>query len=304
VNAPMISTVEMPAPLAAALQTLRQREEQLRGAEAAVAAARESVDAARRRDIEDVALAREAGKADPRAKHEEKAEAALASAEREVEIMAARVAKLRSEYERLSEELRPKWKAAVEESWSKLDTLQRRRARELGTGFEQTQELTNLEVVVRGCAAVDRVSECADIQRACEIGRNLHVLGQIRHVRTAARKNTSVSRIDEAHVGDRLDHFTIGRHASSECVGRMGEGELELRRHGRAFKRRIRKRIKLKADRDRPSRDVVKERERLANLPWNAKALGAIVERRSEVACWPADQPKKGPKLIEQAQQR
>jgi hypothetical protein len=55
--------------------------------------------------------------------------------------MRARVSQVRSEYERLSEELRPKWKAAVEREWRRLDGLQRRRARELGAGFERTQEL-------------------------------------------------------------------------------------------------------------------------------------------------------------------
>jgi hypothetical protein len=78
VNTTTIPVVEMPSPLAAALQTLRERERDAVAAEAAVVAARESVTAAREKDIEDVAAAREAGRPDPRAKHEEKAEATLA----------------------------------------------------------------------------------------------------------------------------------------------------------------------------------------------------------------------------------
>lgn len=48
-----VPTIEMPAPLAAALQTLREREQDAAAAEAAVAAAREGV-TARADDIRDV----------------------------------------------------------------------------------------------------------------------------------------------------------------------------------------------------------------------------------------------------------
>jgi hypothetical protein len=55
--------------------------------------------------------------------------------------MQARVAKLRREYELLAVELRPKWLAAIEREWGKIDKAQRHRAEELAVGFGRQREL-------------------------------------------------------------------------------------------------------------------------------------------------------------------
>src|SRR5512133_2146359 len=98
-----LPTIEMPAPLLSAVQTLEEREQELRAADAAVVAAEEAVRVGHRRDIEAIASAREAGRRDPHPRHEKDALAALDAAKRDREIMAEQVSKLRAEYERIAE---------------------------------------------------------------------------------------------------------------------------------------------------------------------------------------------------------
>jgi hypothetical protein len=141
VNLPTLPTVEMPTRLLDATQTLSEREQELRAAEQAVAVAREGVKDGHRRDIEAIAAAREAGKADPKPRFEHEALGVLAEAEREAEVAQARLSQVRAEYERVAEEQRPIWRERVEQEWQRLDAKQRRRVRELGAGFEQSQQL-------------------------------------------------------------------------------------------------------------------------------------------------------------------
>jgi hypothetical protein len=136
-----VPTVMMPAPLLSAVEAVEEREQELRAAEQAVAAAREGVKVGHRQDIEAIAAARENGKADPKPHFEREALDVLAAAEHEAEIAQARLSQVRVEADRLSEELRPSWRSEVESAWRKLDTQQRRRVKELGAGVERTQEL-------------------------------------------------------------------------------------------------------------------------------------------------------------------
>jgi hypothetical protein len=125
----------MPELLRAAADSLDEREQQLRDAEATVADAREALAAAHQRDVDELAAAREAGEPDPPARHEAAARETLVAAEQDLEIMQARVAKLGLEYEQLAVEQRPKWLGALEREWNKIDKTQRRRAQELAAGF-------------------------------------------------------------------------------------------------------------------------------------------------------------------------
>jgi hypothetical protein len=136
-----IPTTEMPTALRAAHDALEEREREVLATESAVESAREAVTAAHERDVEAIASAREGGRPDPRSTHEEKARSALVGAERDAEIMRAHVAAVRAEYERVGEEQRPRWKQALEKEWAKVDSTQRRRARELAAGFDRQREL-------------------------------------------------------------------------------------------------------------------------------------------------------------------
>jgi hypothetical protein len=136
-----VPTVEVPAPLLSAVEAVEEREQELRAAEQAAAAAREGLKVGHRQDIEEVAAAREAGKPDPKPHHEQEALDVLATAEHEAEIAQARLSKIRAEYERVAEEQRPIWREQVEAEWRRLDTKQRRRARELDAAFGRMQEL-------------------------------------------------------------------------------------------------------------------------------------------------------------------
>jgi hypothetical protein len=133
--------VEMPAPLRAALARLEERERELRDSEAAVAALAEALHAAHRRDVQELAAAREAGNPDPRSGHEESARRALQTAEHEREVMVERVAQVRADYARVAAEQHPVWMKRLENAWRKTDASQRRRAEELDAGFGRQREL-------------------------------------------------------------------------------------------------------------------------------------------------------------------
>jgi hypothetical protein len=173
---------------------LTEREEELRAAEAALNSAREEVRAAHQLDVDAIVEAREAGKPDPPPAHEPEAERQVAEAENAVEILRARVARLRAEYARTIEEQRPAWATRLERKWRETDQKLRRHVEELDAQLEAQRELRaawryvdatlhgeDAEHVLRkAMAAASQGSiDLSDVLAGLEAGAADRVVGQV-----------------------------------------------------------------------------------------------------------------------------
>ena len=135
-------TVEIPEALERVADAAREREQELRDAEAALQAAEQDVGAARERDVEAVAAAREAGEADPPARHEQAAQLELEEAGRERDVRAARARIADERLQELLAEQAPAWQQRVEAEWGEIDAALRRKLAEVEAALGRRVELS------------------------------------------------------------------------------------------------------------------------------------------------------------------
>ena len=133
---------EAPRAIERAAQAAHEREQELREAEAALEAAERAVEDGRRQDVEEAALAREAGETDPAHSHEADARQSLAEAERERDVRAARTRIADENLQGLLAENAGGWQAKVERAWGKTDSALRRKLSEVEALLGRRVELT------------------------------------------------------------------------------------------------------------------------------------------------------------------
>jgi hypothetical protein len=135
-------SVEMPKALERAASAARERGQELAEAEAALKAAEQAVEEGRRLDIEQAALSRDHGEADPGAQHEQAAQQTLAKSGRERDIRAARARLADERVEELLAEQADAWRKKIEASWTKADQALTRKLSEIDAVSQARIELS------------------------------------------------------------------------------------------------------------------------------------------------------------------
>lgn len=206
---------EAPRAIEQAAHAAHDREQELGEGETALEAAERAVEDGRRQDVEEAALAREAGEADPPHSHEAEARQALAEAERERDVRAAR-ARIADEnlHGRLAENAGG-WQAKVEREWGKTDSALRRKLSEVEALLGRRVELTATWLWLR---EVQRDGETErTLRKAGALANQLPDLGALANeieatgferyaerVEDAERKKREAEEADRAEFTERL----------------------------------------------------------------------------------------------------
>ena len=208
-------TAEMPRPLERVTEAAREREHELGEAEANAEAAEQAVEAARQRDIEEIAAAREIGRADPRQQHEEEALLALAAAQRERDICAVRSRTANAHVEELLAEHADAWRGRVEKEWAKADQGLKRKLAEIEAALGHRVELAAtwswLRAVERGeddervlrksSGLAARLPDVQALAEAIDLGRFDSFSTRVEE---AERQKREVEEADRAEFAERL----------------------------------------------------------------------------------------------------
>jgi hypothetical protein len=217
---------EAPRAIEQAAQAAREREQELREAETALEAAERAVEDGRRRDIEAVAAAREAGDADPPHSHEAEARQALGETERERDVRAARARIAEENLQRLLAENAGGWQAKVEREWGKTDSALRRKLSEVEALLGQRVELTATWLWLR---EVQRDGETErTLRKAGALANQLPDLGALADEIDATSFERYAERVEDAERQKR-DAEESDR---AEFTERLAEARAALDREG------------------------------------------------------------------------
>jgi hypothetical protein len=219
-------TVEAPQAIERAAHAAHEREQELREAEAALAAAERAVEEGRRQDIEAVAAARDAGDADPPQSHEAEARQALAEAECERDVRAARARIADENLQELLTENAGGWQAKVEREWGKADTGLRRKLSEVEALLGRRVELTATWLWLR---EVQRDGETErTLRKAGALANQLPDLGALADEIDATSFERYAERVEEAERQKR----EAEEADQAEFAERLAEAQAALERQG------------------------------------------------------------------------
>ena len=217
---------EAPRAIERAAQAAHDREQELREAETRLEAAERAVEDGRRQDVEEAALAREAGESDPPHSHEAEARHALAGAERERDVRAARARIADENLQGLLAENARGWQTKVEREWAKADSALRRKLSEVEALLGRRVELTATWLWLR---EVQRDGETErTLRKAGALANQLPDLGALADEIDASSFERYAERVEGAERQTR----EVEEAEQAEFAGRLAEARAALEREG------------------------------------------------------------------------
>ena len=217
---------EAPRAIERAAQAAHDREQELREAETRLEAAERAVEDGRRQDVEEAALAREAGESDPPHSHEAEARHALAGAERERDVRAARARIADENLQGLLAENARGWQTKVEREWAKADSALRRKLSEVEALLGRRVELTATWLWLR---EVQRDGETErTLRKAGALANQLPDLGALADEIDASSFERYAERVEGAERQKR----EVEEAEQAEFAGRLAEARAALEREG------------------------------------------------------------------------